>query len=208
MTRGQRFITPHDLGLGESSTVRAPDGGVYVIGTSRWDELRSDWRVTDVGTDPFQNNVKGRTYTGAGGMVVLPFKEKSAWSSERDSPSALIYSLRARAGSDALEEYLLDVGRHITVALHYKRRVIGEVNLSRLLREEYLLGVPLILFPHFTFGVLVVPEKRFRPPADDEHERSSVELALAGFLFESSYSDPEKDMLAQRYEELTRLSRR
>jgi len=60
----------------------------------------------------------------------------------------------------------------------------------------------------FTFGVLVVPEKRFRPPADDEHERSSVELALAGFLFESSYSDPEKDMLAQRYEELTRLSRR
>jgi hypothetical protein len=204
---GQRFITPHDLGLDANSTVHTPNGSIYNIGTSLWAEIRADWHFTDVVRDPFQDIVKGRSYNGRFGM---PGKSSppSSWSDGRIPPAALIYSLRARASDDEFEEYLVHrIGRDITVALHYQRRVIGEVSFSRLLREEYLLGLPLILYPHMPFGVLVAPMTQIVPPFREELREGRVELSLTGFLFESDSDAPEKDALAQRYEELLRIRR-
>lgn len=203
-----RFITPADLHNKHTTTVETPTGEVLALCDARWDELRADWHLQHTPNDPYAAGVKSYSFSGATG---LPYKKGDGYHSET---GALIYALRARASSDAAREYLEgNVGQHVLVAVHYRRKVIRETTLARLLREELLLGTPVSLSRCLSFGVFVIPDNDFAVPngprsvaKDREVCASSVEFALAGYLFFPG-STGAQNLEEQRYQELEKLVR-
>ena len=182
-----RYVTPHDLGL-DVDVVKLPGGNVIYPIDGNWDELRADWRLNEGACDPFCHTIQNRGDSGMRGLTAVEPR------SHHNTPPAVIYSLRARASCARAYEWLCgNRGAEITVAFHYRQRIYREVRLNRLLREECLLGTPVTLQEALSFGVFVIPSERYELPGANipapielgrEIAASSIEFALAGFLFD------------------------
>jgi hypothetical protein len=212
VTLTDRYVTPHDLGL-DVAVVKLPDGNVIYPIDGNWDELRADWRLNEGACDPFWHKIQNRGDSGMRGLTAVEPR------SHNNTPPAVIYSLRARASCARAYEWLSgNRGAEITVAFHYRQRIYREVRLNRLLREECLLGTPVTLQESLSFGVFVIPSERFELPGANipaqlgpigvaptpqgrEIAASSIEFALAGFLFDG------RRTAERRFEEMKSIVR-